>query len=95
MNRLQTKSDEAVLQNQINKKIKELAKSPDPMILARVAQILGGFVDIRAKIVSLQQMAHFAAELPKTGPGVPPLSPRTISKLTSHVPRAPSGIFCC
>jgi hypothetical protein len=40
--------------------MRELAKTPMPMILTRVAQILGGFNDTKAQIDSLQRLARHA-----------------------------------
>jgi hypothetical protein len=55
---LQKKKDDINEQHAVARKLRELAKTPMPMVLTRVAQILGGFADISAQIATLQAVAN-------------------------------------
>jgi hypothetical protein len=62
--------------------MRELAKTPMPMVLTRVAQILGGFADTKTQIDSLQRLAKNATMSRANGPVSPD---RVIRKVLTAV----------
>ena len=91
------------------KKLRELTRTPPPMILTRVAQILGGFADIAAQLASMQAVLDATeggrgsggggARGSATGGGSRTLSarsprPEVLTRVMSKVERAHTLCIC-
>lgn len=80
---MQKRREEVESQRELQRKLRELAKSPPPMVLSRIAQILGGFVDLKAQIASLEQLQVLTATSLSSGR---PTTPRSMLRLMSRAP---------
>ena len=55
---LQTEQASIEQQRRVARKLKSLAKTPHPMLLARIQQLVSSFAEIRKDVASVKQALH-------------------------------------
>lgn len=82
---MQKRLDEERERQAEERKLRELAKTPMAMVLTRIAQLLGAFADVAAKLESVNRLAQTAT----LRAGASPASERSITRVLTSVRGVP------